>query len=89
MEFSKWMNIIQKTSGRTLGKGEQPTWNPQLYTRIIKERELFIIPHPNFLCDSKAGVVENGTFYALEEVETGKVVPQFMRDFETAVAGWW
>ncbi|HUX11539.1 MAG TPA: FGGY family carbohydrate kinase [Spirochaetia bacterium] len=85
-EFEVYSDLLKKICTRTAF----PSFNREIYERIIREKRLFILPGvvagSGQFPHSKPRVVENGTVYPLKELHQGKKIPDFMKDFETGYA---
>ena len=86
MEYEHYMNLFKKIHGDV----PSPGFDRKLYQNVIDERDKFILPSVvkgiGQFPDSMPRIAEGGRTYSLEDVESGKVVPDFFRDFETASA---
>jgi len=84
MEFEQYNNILQKINGAD----GFPPFNRETLQRIVSEKELFILPQiaegTGQFPDSSPRIVENGRVYDYSDVEDGKEVPEFFKDYETA-----
>ncbi|TVR32593.1 MAG: carbohydrate kinase [Spirochaetaceae bacterium] len=67
-----------------------PEFNNALYQRVIRDKSLFIFPSvvrgTGQFPDSEPRVFEGGRFYALEDIGSGRAVPQFFNDLPVALA---
>lgn len=86
MEFEHYMNLLEKVHGVI----EFPEFDKKLYQKIILENDKFILPSVakgiGQFPDSLPRVVEGDKVYQLGDIESGKVIPEFFKDFETACA---
>lgn len=85
-EFETYTDLLKTICGEQ----EFPQFDIELYRKIVHEKKLFIIPsvvpHTGLFPFSAPRVVEDGTEYVLENIQSGKKVPGFFRDFRTAYA---
>ncbi len=86
MEFEYYMNLLKKIHGDV----EFASFNQTLYQKVISEDDKFILPSVvkgiGQFPDSLPRVVEGESIYPLDEIESGKAMPEFFKDFETACA---
>lgn len=86
LEYAHYMNLLGKIHGDT----DFASFDLDLYQKVISARDKFILPSVakgiGQFPDSRPRIVEGNRVCTLEEVETGKAVPEFFRDFKTACA---
>ena len=86
MEFEHYTDILQKIHGRK----DFPSFNETVFQKIISDQNKFILPSVakgiGQFPDSQARIVENGTVYPLEDIDSEKVIPDFFNDYEVAFA---
>ncbi len=86
MEFDKYAGIFKK-----INKEEDfPSFDPDLYAKIIKKKELFILPGVlkglGQFPQSTPRAIEKGKTFNLEEIEKEENIPEFFKDHNTAHA---
>lgn len=85
-EFDTYREILERING----KREQPAFCRNLYSKIVKERNLFILPAVDqgmgVFPNARAKAVESGIESSLEDLRTGSHLPDFFKDFETGMA---
>ena len=84
LEYETYTELIgQLTPGAV-----KPAFDQERLQRIINERQLFILPSvvrgTGLFPDAAPKIVEGDREYPLEDVQSGKAVPDFLRDSETA-----
>jgi hypothetical protein len=86
MEFEHYTHLFEKITG----KKSFPAFDQPLYQKLITDRQLFILPSVvrgiGQFPESMPRVVENGKVFTLEDIESGRAVPDFFYDFNTAYA---
>jgi len=86
MEFEHYMNLLEKIHGVI----EFPSFDKKLYQRVISENDKFILPSVakgiGQFPDSLPRVVEGDRIYPLDDIERGKAIPGFFKNFETTCA---
>lgn len=86
MEFDYYNRLLEKAHDHV----PPSVMNESLYRRIIQERRLFILPGVvggiGQFPESEARVAEGDRIYRLQDIESGKVWPEFFNDAATAVA---
>ncbi|OGV67994.1 MAG: hypothetical protein A3K19_27970 [Lentisphaerae bacterium RIFOXYB12_FULL_65_16] len=86
MEFETYTEILKAMHGAK----DYPPFNPEVYRKVIAERELFILPSvvkgTGLFPDARPRAVEYGQPYALEDIREKKAVPEFFGDYAKAVA---
>jgi sugar (pentulose or hexulose) kinase len=85
MEYEQWSGLIGKTCGV---KPADP--GPAVYPPVFAAKDCFILPEvvpgSGQFPGSRARAVEKGKIYLVEDIQSGKAVPAFMRDPATAMA---
>lgn len=85
-EFEAYRTIL----GNIHGDKPDPSFDPELLEKLIRDRELFILPSIDkgmgIFPDSEPGAVENGTKFDLEKIVSNQMRPSFFNDFDTAMA---
>jgi sugar (pentulose or hexulose) kinase len=85
-EFETYTTLLKKINGRD----DFPPFDAGLYRRILEERKLFILPSvvkgTGLFPDAPAKVMEGDTTWYLEDIQSGKAMPAFFKDYETAYA---
>lgn len=70
--------------------GVYPQFNSELYQRVIRDKSLFIFPSvvrgTGQFPDSEPRVYERGTVYPLQDITSGRAVPDFFSDLPVAFA---
>jgi sugar (pentulose or hexulose) kinase len=86
LEFETYTELLKASTGRT----DFPAYRKQTYERILAERRFFIlpgvVPGSGQFPHARSKVVEDGVVYPLEDIQTGRRVPGFFSDLETAYA---
>ncbi len=86
MEFDVYTELLKK-----IGGGEIATpFDRELFQRIIREKQLFILPEvlrgSGQFAGSIARVVQTDKVYPLSKIQAGETVPSFFKDTKTALA---
>ena len=85
MEYEQWSGLIGKVSGT---KPADP--GPAAYPPVFEAKDCFILPEvvpgSGQFPGSRARAVEGGKAYLLEDIQSGKAVPDFMKDPAKAMA---
>jgi sugar (pentulose or hexulose) kinase len=85
MEYEQWSGLIGKVSS---AKPADP--GPAAYPPMFAGKDCFILPEvvpgSGQFPGSRARAVEGGRTYLLEDIQSGKAVPAFMRDPARAMA---
>jgi sugar (pentulose or hexulose) kinase len=86
LEFDTYTDLLEEMTGVK----DYPKFNRELYAKIIADRQLFILPSvvkgTGIFPDAVPKAVEGGETYGLPEIRSGKRVPAFFKDYETAYA---
>lgn len=86
LEYDAYAALIREITG----VAQPPPFDPQRYLRILRERELFILPGvlsgTGQFPDSRARVVEGTRVMPLERLRERRELPTFFRDAGTAFA---
>jgi sugar (pentulose or hexulose) kinase len=86
LEFEYYMNLLKKIHGDVAFPG----FDRKRVQKVITDNDKFILPSVTKgigqFPESSPRIIEGGRTYPLEDVESGRVVPEFFRDFETACA---
>lgn len=86
MEFEYYSDLLKKHHKRE----DYPVFNAELVQKIIDEKSQFILPSVakgiGQFPDSVPRVIENDKVYTLEEIESGRSMPDFFNDYEEALA---
>ncbi len=86
MEYEYYTNILKKINGNL----PAPGFDLQLYQKIISDKKLFILPSVakgiGQFPDSSPRIVEGDKVFSLEDIENGKSIPGFFREFDLACA---
>lgn len=86
MEFEYYSELLKKIHSRS----DFPVFNSAIFQKIINENSKFILPSVAMgigqFPDSKPRVIENGKVFTLEDIESGKSVPEFFNNYEEALA---
>lgn len=86
LEFETYQVILKGINGDL----EYPPFNHDLYTKIIKEKKLFIMPSVDqgvgIFPNAKPRAIEDGQATHLIDLQAGKDIPDFFRNFEIATA---
>jgi len=85
LEFETYSELIRKASGET----GRHSFDRDLVRKILHEKRFFIlpdiIPGSGQFTGSLPRVVEDGKVFPLEEIQSGKRVPRFFSQFDTAM----
>ncbi len=85
LEFETYSELIRKASGA----GGSHQFDIALARRIASEKRLFILPEiipgSGQFSGSAPRVVEDGKVFSLADIQSGRTVPAFFRDFDTAM----
>ncbi len=86
LEFETYTKLLKEINRQR----KFPEFDRNLYQRIIKDKRLFILPGvvqgTGQFPDSLPRVFENEKEFALKLIESGRSVPDFFKDFNTAYA---
>ncbi|MCG8309882.1 MAG: hypothetical protein MI975_20970 [Cytophagales bacterium] len=86
MEFEHYAGMLQRIHNRS----DYPAFREEVYQQVIDDCEEFILPSVakgiGQFPDSRPRIVERSAVFSLEEVESGKSIPAFFRDYEKALA---
>ncbi len=86
LEFEYYMNLFKKIHGDI----PFPGFDRKIYQKVISDGDKFILPSVTKgigqFPESSPRIVDGKQTYSLEDVESGRVVPEFFRDFHTACA---
>ncbi len=86
MEFDTYITLYKEIAGTDLF----PTYNPQVFQQVIQDKDTFLLPEvvpgSGQFTSSQAGILENGTFYSLEDIRTRKAIPQLFSNPEKLLA---
>ena len=84
LEFEAYDSIIEGKAS------EYCTFDGTLYQKIISGKDIFILPGitrgTGQFPDSSPGVIEKGKTYFYEDIKSGKVIPECLKDPHTAFA---
>lgn len=82
MEFNAWVSCWRKING--LGEDAFPSHTEETVNALLGGRDTFLLPElvagSGQFVGSKPGIMEKGKFYSFEDVESGRSVPDVMRD---------
>ncbi len=85
-EFEYYSELVKKIHSRS----DFPVFNESIFQKILNENSKFILPSVTMgigqFPDSKPRVIENGKVFTLEDIESGKSVPEFFNNYEEALA---
>ncbi len=86
LEFEKYSGLIMNLSGTN----RIPPFNISIYERVTSERKQFIMPAiirgTGQFPDSKARTVDGNKICFYADIASGKSIPEFLKDPETAYA---
>jgi L-fuculokinase len=86
LEFDHYLGIFRKLNM----KEQLPSFNYEMYSEIIRKRELFILPSvtkgTGQFPESEPRIIEKGKIRFITDINAGKTIPEFFRDYETACA---
>ncbi len=86
MEFEHYAGILNKIHHKQVF----PKFNADVFQKIIDENDKFILPSVargiGQFPDSKPRAIENGIVFTLEDIESGKSIPEFFYNYEEALA---
>jgi len=86
MEFDVYTELFKKIGGGEINT----TFDRELYQRLIREKQLFILPEvlkgSGQFSGSLARVVQGNTVYPLSSIQTGEEIPPFFKDNKTSLA---
>jgi sugar (pentulose or hexulose) kinase len=85
-EFDTYAGLLKQINGRS----DIPPFDRSRCERVLAERRLFILPSvvrgTGLFPDSRPRAVEDCRVFMLDEITSGRNVPAFFRDYETAFA---
>jgi len=86
MEFETWSKLLMELNGRK----DFPGFDQGLYDSVLQKRNAFILPEivpgSGQFPGSRPRLVEDGKTYSLEDIKTGKNVPEVFHNYEEAMA---
>lgn len=86
MEFDVYTELFKEIGGGEI----TTTFDGELFQRLIREKQLFILPEvlkgSGQFSGSLARVVQGNTVYPLSSIQSDGVVPPFFKDNKTALA---
>ncbi len=84
-EYDIYRQILKEINGDQ----EFPAYNHERYTRIIQEKNLFILPSidpgSGIFPNAQPQAVENGLASSLKDIQTRDQVPDFFKDFNVGM----
>ena len=86
LEYETWLTVLRnKNAG-----AERPAYDRAAYQKLMAENRFFILPSvtpgTGIFPNARPRAVEDGAEFTLEEIQSGKRVPAFFRDFAVAHA---
>jgi len=86
MEFDVYTELFKKIGGGEI----TTTFDRELIQRLIREKQLFILPEvlkgSGQFSGSLARVVQGNTVYPLSSIQTGEDIPPFFKETKTSLA---
>ena len=86
LEYQSYMDILKGLNKNI----DRPEFNTGLYRKIIRDRQLFILPSVSRgigqFPESEPRIVENQKTFHFDDIAKGNTIPEFFHDFETAYA---
>lgn len=86
MEFEHYADMLQKIHKRS----DFPVFNEKIYQEVISNCSEFILPSVakgiGQFPDSAPRIIEKGIVFSLEDIESGRSLPRFFQDYESALA---
>ncbi len=86
LEFEAYARIVQKMCGTD----SFPAFNHAVFQKIIAEKNLFVLPSvvkgTGIFPTALPYVYENGKTFDFEDIRSGKAIPAFFNNYETAIA---
>ncbi len=85
-EIDHYIRILQKLHNTK----DWPEHKMELYQEVLTERKVFVVPAvvpgTGVFPESEPGVLEDGTWYPLEAIESGRAVPPVFKHIDKALA---
>lgn len=86
LEFDAYTTLLKQINNQK----DLPPFNLEAYNRALREARCFILPSvvrgTGIFPDSAPRVIEGDSVYPLKDIQSGKAVPAFFRDYEFACA---
>ncbi len=86
IEFEVYHKILKDINGDQDG----PLYDYDLHSKIIKEKKLFILPTVEkglgIFPQAQPKIIQDGVETSFKDLQSGKKIPEFFKDFETAMA---
>lgn len=86
MEFDTYITLYKEITGTT----DFPSYTPEVFRSVLQEKDTFLLPEvvpgSGQYTTSKPGILEKGKFYPLDDIKSGKHVPELFRNPEKLLA---